>query len=225
MMAGAVLGAAAARRPIVIDGFIAGAAALAAVRLGTGGARLLRLRPSLGRARARPPAEGARRRAAARSRTAARRRDRRGARRAAAARRRAAHDRCCRSRRCRCRYRLGRAAPRVGARRARLAPPLPACGERSARSCAPGEGALPQARTRGERPLTPTLSPQAGRGSAHQQAAGPCFASTGKQSRCASCGTSCTPCGSSPFCRSAMRSGSSRTGSCAAPSIFPWSAD
>ncbi len=33
MMAGAVLGAAAARRPVVIDGFIAGAAALAAIRL------------------------------------------------------------------------------------------------------------------------------------------------------------------------------------------------
>ena len=33
MMAGAVLGAAAARRPVIIDGFIAGAAALAAIRL------------------------------------------------------------------------------------------------------------------------------------------------------------------------------------------------
>ena len=57
MMAGAVLGAAAQRRPVLVDGFIASAAALAAIRLEAGGARLLRVRASVGGARPRAPAE------------------------------------------------------------------------------------------------------------------------------------------------------------------------
>ena len=53
MMAGAMLGAAAARRIVIVDGFIAGAAALVAAALDAGGARRAGLRAPLGRARPR----------------------------------------------------------------------------------------------------------------------------------------------------------------------------
>ena len=53
MMAGAMLGAAAARRIVLVDGFIAGAVALAALGLDPGARPRPRLRPPLGRARAR----------------------------------------------------------------------------------------------------------------------------------------------------------------------------
>ena len=78
MMAGAVLGSAARRRPVIIDGFIATAAALVAVRLKSRGARLLRVFASLRRARSQRAAADPRSQTLSRSRAAARRGHRRG---------------------------------------------------------------------------------------------------------------------------------------------------
>ena len=53
--------------------------------------------------------------------------------------------------------------------RRRSRQPRPACGERSDARSAAGEGDSPQSRTRGEQPLIPTFSPQAGRKRRHKQ--------------------------------------------------------
>ena len=94
VLAGVALGGAAERVPVVLDGFITGAAALVAARLAPdGGRRDGRVAPLAGAgARARP--RRARARAAARPRPAPRRGQRRGARAAAAARARSrsSHD-------------------------------------------------------------------------------------------------------------------------------------
>ncbi len=99
MMAGAVLGAASRRRPVVIDGFISSAAALRGDPARSGGPRLLRVRAPLGGKGPRHRAGRARRKTVARSRAAARRRHRRFARGTAAACRGAAIDRRRRSQR------------------------------------------------------------------------------------------------------------------------------
>ena len=79
-LAGYILGGAANKVPVILDGVIAGAAALVAQALHPAVDRLLRRRAPVGRARARGRAEDARPAAAGRSRPAAGRGDRRGTR-------------------------------------------------------------------------------------------------------------------------------------------------
>ena len=86
MMAGAMLGAAAAGQLVLVDGFIATVAALAAEALEPGARAGVRLRPCLGRGRARAAARPHGRPPAARARHAARRGHRGAARLAAGAR-------------------------------------------------------------------------------------------------------------------------------------------